>query len=45
MEGEDGKLTFGHVSVGALWEIQTKKLSRQLDNWWIFVSMNSALAK
>lgn len=41
--GEDGKLTFGPVSVGSLQEIQTKIWSRQLDNWWIYVSVNSAL--
>lgn len=42
--GEDSKLAFGQVSVGSLQETQTKIWNRQLDNWWIYVSVNSALA-
>ena len=44
-ERGSGKLTFAHVSTGALWKIQTKMLRRQLSNRWICVFMNSSLAK
>lgn len=33
------------MSTGALWKIQTKVLRRQLNNRWIYVFMNSSLAK